>query len=77
MTSKEEEAINSLANIQDDDTDFHFQPYSSAAFSKPTNNKPTKRPQTVDIKTNRICTTENSFRKENHRQELKKQLKVL
>lgn len=80
MTSKEEEAVYNLANLEDDDSDLHFEPYSSAAFSTTTTTikkKLNKRPQTVDNKKHRTATTETSFRKDNHRQELKQQLKVL
>lgn len=76
MSTREVQAIKSLAEIEDNYHDFSFEPYSSNTFSqKPKATRPhQKRPQTVTAKRN---LANSSFGNENKREELKRQLRVL
>ena len=75
MNDLETEAINNLANIEDDDDEYQFQPLKSVVFNQvPKGGHQKPRPRTVETKSILPRRTVTISTK---RSELKKHLKVL
>lgn len=68
MSSKEIEAIESLANLPDEDDNFNFETYTSTIYHQPKEIKPKQRPKTVNTKRHRAKSTNCSFRQTNKRE---------
>ena len=75
MNDLETEAVNNLANIEDDDDDYQFQPLKSVVFNQvPKGSHQKPRPRTVETKSILPRRTVTISTK---RSDLKKHLKVL